>query len=37
MYKAPGESMFGFQVACKTIADGVAASKLANEVRAALP
>ncbi|GLC44902.1 hypothetical protein PLESTB_001687100 [Pleodorina starrii] len=34
LYKAPGESMFGFQVACKTIADGIAASKLAKEAGA---
>ncbi|KAG2446275.1 hypothetical protein HXX76_000864 [Chlamydomonas incerta] len=31
LYKAPGEQMFGFQVACKTISDGIAASKLAKE------
>ncbi|GLI71425.1 hypothetical protein VaNZ11_016639, partial [Volvox africanus] len=34
LYKASGESMFGFQVACKTISDGVAASKLAKEAGA---
>lgn len=33
LYKAPGETIFGFQVACKTIADGIATSKLAKEVR----
>lgn len=31
--KHPSEQLFGFQVATKTIDDGVAASKLAQEVR----
>ncbi|GIL91348.1 hypothetical protein Vretifemale_18979 [Volvox reticuliferus] len=34
LYKAPGESMFGFQIACKTISDGISASKLAKEAGA---